>query len=548
MTSAAPPQGQIGEDAWFSEIYVRAARGGMTGGVLVQSARGDAAVFFRDGRPVHAAGAGFTTHHLGGVLVEMGACTQDALEAAVAKQAESPNPPLLGALLVADAGVSPADVKRAVQQQNEARFAQLFSWSEGSFTSAPGENARIRDVGVVTAAWPLFFRGLQENAADAELRALADRLLGKAIQLKGGALGLADYEPTKLEKKLLGYLEKPRKPDQLERALKKRRPVRGFVRALELLDRLTVLPAGKGIAIPKASLVSMDLPGAEHFKAAATGRRGNGGQSVETAQAPRADSTPPLPPKKKHPIIAEVEKLHAALGEKNHFELLGATEKTEPAELRRLFTTLAKKYHPDAFPTEVEEKVATKAREISAALNEAYQTLTNEERRAEYVRLLADDRIKGDVRKAERIREAEMNAKKGAVVLRKRDYKQARDFYRLAMELDPDTPDHKARYAWAVFADPTQDRKKALEEALPLVQAALTAKKEDPTLHYYMAQLEKARGNEKVATKHFRVVLKLDRNHADARRELRLLEMRDSKKSSDKKGSLPFSRFFRKDD
>jgi len=540
-------EGVIGEDSWFSVIFAHAAQGNLTGGVLVRSPAGDAAVFFRDGRPVHAAGTGFTSHHLGTILVQMGACQAAQVDAAVAKQSEHPDPPLLGTLLVADAGVNPADVKRAIQRQNEARFAHLFSWGEGSWTAAPGENARIREVGVVTQTWPIFFAGLA-GAPDKELRGVSDRLLGKAVQLKGGTLGLVDYEPGKLEKKLIDYLEKPRKPDQLERALKNRRGVRGFLRALELLDRLKILPAAQGIAIPKASLVSMDLPGAEHFKAAANQAKASRPSSEPVhPPEPRAPARPSPP--KKHPMVDEVEAAHAGLKDKNHFELLDANDKTTSSELRKKFTDLAKKFHPDALPSDIAPDVAAKAREISAAINEAYQTLSNEEKRAHYMVLLADHRIRGDLRKVEKVRDAEMKAKMGAVMLRKKDYKGARDLFRFAMEMDPETALYKAHYAWSVFADPKNDRTKALDEAYPLVKEALAQNKDDAAIHYYMGQLSKAMAKDKEALSHFKQVLRLDRNHADAKREVRLIEMRESKrKDTGSKGpkSNPLSRLFKK--
>jgi DnaJ-domain-containing protein 1 len=532
-------QGDLGEGTWFSDLFISAVQGRLTGGILVEGLAGAAAVFFREGLPVHAAGAAFSTHYLGTLLVEMGVCSDAQVDAAVARQAEAQDPPMIGAILVADAGVSPADVKRAIQKQNVARIEALFGWAEGRWRAAPGENARIRDVGVPTPAWAMFFEGLANEASDGELRQVADGLLGRAIQLRGGTVGLPDWEPSGPERKLIQYLEKPRKPDHLERAMKNRKQVRGFVRALELLDRLVVLPAAKAIPIPKASLVkSQDLPGAEALLAAAEAAR-----QVEVAPRPPPSATrgsgerkPVTPPAKAHPIVQEVEALHASMKEKNHFELLGADDKTTPAELRKLFTALAKKYHPDAFPSGVPPEVATRAREISARLNDAYQTLSSDEKRKEYMILLADKRIRGDMKKVDKVRDAETKAKMGAVMLRKKEYRQARDFFRIAMEMDPETAEYKAHYAWAIFANPDNDREKALQEALPLIREALAKDGTSAAIQFYMGQLQKALGKEKEALHHFRQAFKQDSKHADAQREIRLLELREQKRKEEGKG------------
>ncbi len=537
--------GEFGDGDWFSSLYVNAAQSNLTGGVLVKGPDGDAAVFFRDGRPVHAAGTGFKSHYLGGLLVEMKACSAEQVDAAVAKQGLTQNPPLLGSILVADAGVRPDDVKRAMQAQNSGRFTELFAWSSGQWTAAPGDNARIRDLGVMTPVWPLFFSAMTDRPCDVELRALADRLLGRSVQLKGGSLGIVEYEPNKLEKRLITYLDKPRKPDQLERALKKRRAVRGFLRALELLERLSVLPVSKGIAIPRATLLSVDLPGVEQAKARARATSDINAQPITEVVVP-----PPSRPaaKRRPPVVREVEALHAELDNKNYFELLGADHKTPPAELRKLFTTLAKKYHPDAFPNDVEDEVAVKARELTAALNEAYQTLSNDEKRSHYMVLLSDVRIKGDMKRVEKVREAEMKAKMGGVMLKKRDYVKARELFKRAIELDPETGDYKAHYAWSVFADPKSDRNTAVQEALPLVKQALAKQADSPTVHFYMAQLLKAQGNDKDALHHFKQTLRYDRKHTEAQREVRLLELRQDKQKQDQdnSGGGRLSRLFKR--
>ncbi|MCB9646527.1 MAG: J domain-containing protein [Deltaproteobacteria bacterium] len=532
---SVPGQGELGEGTWFSELFLSAVQSRLTGGILVEGLMGAAAVFFREGLPVHAAGAAFTTHFLGSILVEMGACQQAHVDDAVAKQGAAAEAPVLGAILVADAGVSPADVKRAIQRQNVARLQTLFSWGEGRWQAAPGENARIRDLGVPTPAWGIFFEGLTQ-AADGELRELADGLLGRAVQLRGGTLGVPDHEPGAAEKKLIQYLEKPRKPDHLERAMNNRRQVRGFLRAAQMLERLTVHPAAKAIAIPKASLVkTTDLPGAEALMAAVESAR-----QAEAAPPPsRNASAPPRAPAapKVHPIVKEVEALHAAIKTQNHFELLGADDKTSPADLRKLFTALAKKYHPDAFPSEVAAEVATKAREITARLNEAYQTLTNDEKKKEYMRLLADKRIRGDVKKVEKVRDAETKAQMGTVMLRKKEFRQAREFFKSAMELDPETAEYKAHYAWAIYVNPATDRDKAVQEALPILKEALAQEGKSAAIHFYVGQIQKSLGNEKDALFHFRAAVSLDPKHGEALREVRLLDLRDQKKKDDPKGS-----------
>lgn len=534
--------GTFGETDWFSGVYLSAVQCKFTGGVLVKSSVGEAAVFFREGQPVHAAGSGFSSGYLGSLLVEMSACTQADVDAAVAVQDSEAQPRPIGAILVANANTNPADVKRAIQKQNEQRFAQIFGWPDGSWQAAPGDNTRIRELGVATAAWPTFFRALEATLTDAELRGIASRLLGRAVQLRGGHLGISEYDPTRLERKMLSYLEKPRKPDHLERALKKRKAVRGFLRGLELLERLKVVSVAKAVPIPKVTLTTLDLPGAEAAQAIVKARATSDVQRTAKPAAPK-----PTPKTSTAPIVKEVQALYDQLDDKNYFELLGAGDKTTHAELRKLFTALAKKYHPDALPSDVDEKTAKKAETISATLNQAYRTLSHEKERADYLLILSDVRIKGDFKRVEKVREAEMKAKMGGVMLNKREFRQARDFFKRARELDPATPEYTAQFGWATFADPNRDRAAALEEALPLIRDALAGDGKNPTIHYYMGQILKTQGDTKNALHHFKQALRLDAKHTDAEREVRLLELRQNKQKSDgDSGSSRLSRLFKR--
>lgn len=67
---------------------------------------------------------------------------------------------------------------------------------------------------------------------------------------------------------------------------------------------------------------------------------------------------------------------------KNYYEILGVTRKTPLDEIKLSYRQLAKKYHPDTNKTpEAEEKFKD--------VNEAYATLTNEEKRKKYDKQVA---------------------------------------------------------------------------------------------------------------------------------------------------------------
>lgn len=522
--------GKFGEGTRFSDLFYAAVRTRFTGGVLVQSGEVSRTVFFKNGAPVHAGGAGFAGHYLGQILVKEKKCPQGAVDAALAEQ-QGRDTVLLGTLLVASAGIAPEDVQRAVRTQTAQRVTEVMHVEDATYQAAPGEDPRIRTLGVAVEGWPTFFAALERGATDAELRTLSNDLLGQAVRANAKRLP-QDFTPTEQQARLLHYLEKPRKPDQLERALKDRRFVRGFLRGLDMFGVLERVPAKQGIPIPKATLLKgqMGYAAPEPTPRAATPR--------PATPVPKANTN--------HPIVKEVEALHAKMKNLNHFELIGATDKTEPSQLRSLFTTLVKQYHPDAFPHDAPETSKVKAREVCAALNDAYQTLTDDEARAHYIALLADDRIKGDARKAELIREAEMKSQMGVVMLKKREYQKAREFFKFAMEADDSSGAYRAFFAWAMFGDPKFDRKEALEKAYPLLLEALKRAPNDVNVHYYLAQVLKAKDKPTEAMHHFKEALRADPQHTDAVRELRLLKLRKDKEKAGGKERSALSKLFKR--
>lgn len=68
---------------------------------------------------------------------------------------------------------------------------------------------------------------------------------------------------------------------------------------------------------------------------------------------------------------------------RNHYQILGIATNVSAAEIKRAYRRLAKQQHPDAQATS-EEEAAINATEQMIAINEAYATLRDSIKRAEY--------------------------------------------------------------------------------------------------------------------------------------------------------------------
>lgn len=588
-------EGEFGESSWFSELILAALASSFTGGILVATPEGERVAFFRGGHPAHTGGRGFQSHYLGQLLLEAQEISDDQLQAALERQNSEPNRPLLGPCLVA-LGADPNAIKRAVQQQTIRRFAELVALTQGQWQSAPGESARVRELGVPVDGWLILTSALTEHASDLELKTFSNELLGKSVQLVPTGLTKIEVFQSAAEG-VLRYLTKPRKPDQLERAVGNRRKVRAVLKILDRANALEHWPASKGIPIPKATLLKgvsfpssspsvptssagaepplsatsspassplgssssassttsrpelRATPGGVGSAASPAGAGAGAGASMSANAARRAatrDITADLTRRMEEAkLLKEVKAFVEGIAEKNHFEVLGVDRNTDAATLRKTYTLLAKRFHPDSVGADADAELSLGLKEISARINEAYEVLSEKESRTEYIALLDDKRFLGDARKAARVRDADVKGQMGLVMLRKRDFLRARELFSQAMELDPDSATHKAHFAWALFADPKSERTSATEKAYVLLLDAVRLAGKDATIRTYLGQVLKAQDRGKEALAHFKEAVVLDPKNAEAQREIRLLTQRLEKtKETQKKPGL--GRFFKK--
>jgi tetratricopeptide (TPR) repeat protein len=534
----AKTAGELGSSVYFSDLLAAAAFGQYTGTITLKVDGGEMGMAFREGNPLVGAGSAFTEERLGDILVGDGAAAPGVIDGALLAQAAFPaaERPLLGELLLSSGDCTADAIASALERQLPVRLERALAVTSGRWTATAGETGNTRKMRPAVDGLGSLHPLIKRASSDGELREIGDRYLGSALKLK---LPTATVERLMLDPvttKALRYLDKPRKAHQIEQAVGDRRGVRALLKALTALDGLEVLPMRQSIPIKDVTRVAVPRAESGASPPAPVGSGFTAAEPPKPQPAPAPAAPPPPPAPKLAPeFLAELQQLSDAAGTKNHFELLGVTQETNDKDLRAKFTELAKRFHPDALGPGAAPEIAGMCRTVSAALNEAYTTLSDAEKRKAYL----VDLSKGIAGKDPNPAGAKVKYEMGLVHLKKAEFAKAREMFKLAIDMAPSNCLYHASYGWSWFSDAKMARKEAIPVALKALKDATDLDKNEPNVWFWYGRVLKEKGDLKEARRCFEICVRMMPKHADAAREIRLMEMREAKgEGDDKKSAL----------
>jgi curved DNA-binding protein CbpA len=249
----------------------------------------------------------------------------------------------------------------------------------------------------------------------------------------------------------------------------------------------------------------------------------------------------------------EIQDKAAALDKEDYFALLGVTRDTPTSEIQKAFFGLAKKWHPDRVPPGLADVKDLCAR-VFGKMSEAHQTLMDPAKRAKYEsskKTGSDDSPEAQAQ-VMAILGAATDFQKAEICLKRNDFKQAEEFCKKAIAVEPKQADYISMMAWLESQKPqkqdpgsTQAQVLELTRAIGISQACERA-------FFYRAMLLKRLGQEAQAMKDFKRAVELNPRNVDATRELRLFNMRGGDKASPSGGKTKdegggiFGRLFKK--
>jgi hypothetical protein len=530
----------------------------------VQHGGGSSRLFIREGRPMGAqVVAGIRP--LGHMLLQAGAIDIDALSQSLARMAETRRPQ--GEILVEMGAVSREQVDRALAEQQASYFGLIAALDQGAFRFDAAEPVPAWASQSLLSPLRTIVDALERPQAGALVISALQPVSAAAIRLSPSYQSVASsFRWTPAEQRqvqrlaapvtLDAWFASPGVPPERARAMVAALLLLGLAvraedhgrstgeTAIGLELEIEELPPEAGARSPAAAAAPPPAaPGAAPRRSDPAEARARRQRLLQQAMrnmgiGPFAGTRPPAAgPAPAHPpgpgggpaapaptpppagpgsAEAALRKALLAIAprarEKDLFARLGLTPGAGRDEVKQAFLGLARQFHPDRFAAPALADMAEVVKEFFTAVNEAYETLSDDRRRNAYMA----QRSEPGVAQAEAAR---MDFVKGEACQRTRDFVRARGFYEAAVRADP-RAEYKAALALAIVSDPScKERDRARQLSAEAVK--------DPTCGraaFVAGLLARDDRDDARAERHFKAALVIDPRNADVVRELRLIE------------------------
>ena len=224
-------------------------------------------------------------------------------------------------------------------------------------------------------------------------------------------------------------------------------------------------------------------------------------RSARVAPGARAAAARPVSPEAVA-LRKDITVLHASLGERDHYGMLGLERDAALAAVKRAYFAAAKRFHPDALGALGLGDVRAQAPEVFARIVQAYETLSDPARRRDY-----DKNLDGEGSdEIARVMQAEALYRKAEIMLRAGNFNGAHDFLRPAVQLYPDEAAYQSALGWALYKKRPSDP----ESARTHLAKAIELDRQDAVAHFRLGLVLRALGDEAAAKRELDLAKRLD--------------------------------------
>lgn len=236
-------------------------------------------------------------------------------------------------------------------------------------------------------------------------------------------------------------------------------------------------------------------------------------------------------------VRQRIDRMHKRVQQQTYYELLEIDrEEIEEESVMKKFRLKAKEWHADRFSGyDLDETYRQKLQEIFSALNTAQQVLSDRDKRAEYdFKLQAGDQDIGSIINAEDA------FRRGKNMLKTGSYKGAHEQFQTAYDLNPDEDEYRAHLLYTEYVQISKDEqgrpveRSRASEIYNELEEVSEERPDDDAVLTFQGVVAMGLGKTKKAKSLFDRALQHNRNNVVAKRQRRLIRMRQ--KRDEKKG------------
>ena len=211
----------------------------------------------------------------------------------------------------------------------------------------------------------------------------------------------------------------------------------------------------------------------------------------------------------------------------NYFAFLGVPEDASTEMIQRAYFDLAKQIHPDRLDRLGLGDVKAEAGAIFQAITKAHEALSDIQQRLIHLKMVENTKEGGSQSSPED--EAKILSHRGQFMLKRSEYAQAEDFLRRSVERVPDDVPTRIDLAWAIFHNPENEPGERMEQAKQIIDDLMRSAKGNARTNFLLAQYYKYKKEPLRQKKYLDASISMDPNLTEAKREVRLMEMRRKK-------------------
>lgn len=467
----------------YASLLFELYEDGFTGKLILESFVDKSVINFINGQPVNVKfnKIQFT---LGRILLKKGLLTEeDYLKSLDMMVKEGKRH---GEILINMNLLKPSDIVEAIKEQFYSKLYYFFSKRDGEFLIVRTDFDELNLTNPKVDIFDLIYNGIKVHTQNNYLIEKYVNYRDKFVSITENFTLLSDKIPfNDLEKKIVNYFLEPKK--FFDAVTNFSKDFEHFFRVIEILMSFKMITFC---------------------------------DDEETARNISTWASP-----KMIEIKEEIIKDYLNFREKNYYEILGVPMDADKTLIKKRYIELAKKYHPDRYSTyPLTKDLIQKIKENFQIIQTAYEVLSDKNKRESYDATIQSPVLKEMMEKTENIINAEISFKKGEILLKRRNYKEARDYFKEAVRFNNKEPEYLINLAITdIFLKKDNDND-YFKEARDCLEKAIFINPYCEKAYYYLGILNKLEDRKEEAILCFKKTLNINPDNKEAYLELKSLE------------------------